>query len=510
MNINTEHRLSGWRYRVFDSLSFPTVVLDTDRNIVSANLRFQSEFGVTESELAGRKCYECFEDQSRPCFTSNCPVQKVITEKTGASILRKVRMKTGDVYWEERVFSPILNDNNEVTHIIESIRDVSRIKFLEKQLYNITDLMQRVIQSSVSAIVVATRSGQILIMNGAAESLFGYSMESLNNVMKTRGVEALYPPGVARELMQKLRSSDYGGKGKLSSTQVDIINARGQAIPVRMTAAIIYDDGREVSTMGIYNDLRERLEAERKLNEIQKRVIQSEKMASLGQLAAGVAHEINNPLTGIFLYANMLRERLAADDANREDLEFIIEDAERCKEIVKNLLVYSRQTSPRQEVLQINDLVEQSLSLIRDQEIFLNIVIVRELASENMHLRGDKNQLCQVLINLILNAVDAMERKGTLTLKTYRDGFRKKVYLEVRDTGCGIPEAHVSKVFDPFFSTKEQGKGTGLGLSTVYGIVQENGGSVAIKQTGPQGTTFIVEFPLISSECSEAAPGSIG
>jgi signal transduction histidine kinase len=296
--------------------------------------------------------------------------------------------------------------------------------------------------------------------------------------------------------MKKLRSPSYGGKGKLSSTEVNIINASGEEVPVRMTAAIIYEDGLEVGSMGVYNDLRERLEVEKKLKDVETRALHSEKMASIGQLAAGVAHEINNPLTGIMLYADMLLENMDDNDARKEDLEYILEDADRCKEIVKNLLVYSRQTNPKKEILMINDLVNQSLALIRDQEIFMNIEIKKELSQVMMMIQGDRNQIHQVIINLIINAVDAMDKKGSLTFRTYRNKEKRKVSLEIADTGCGIDKENISKVFDPFFTTKELGKGTGLGLSTTYGIIKEIGGQISVKDTGRNGTTFLIEFPL--------------
>jgi two-component system, NtrC family, sensor kinase len=255
-----------------------------------------------------------------------------------------------------------------------------------------------------------------------------------------------------------------------------------------------------VATMGIYNDLRERLAVERKLKDAQNRLVHSEKMASLGQLAAGVAHELNNPLTGILLYLNIVLERLDQASDYREDLECVLEDANRCKSIIKNLLAYSRQAAPEMEIFQLNSLVEQGLGLIRDQKLFINTAVKMDLSEDMMLIHADMNQLSQVIINLVMNAIDAMERRGTLTFRTYRDRGAKRAYVEISDTGSGIPEQNISKVFDPFFTTKGTGKGTGLGLSTAYGIVKENGGEISIKKTGPEGTTFLIELPLFIPE----------
>ncbi len=505
-DINKE---PDWRFRVFDSLSFPTLILNTNKEIISANKKFLEYFKVSCGDIIGYRCSDYFMEANFPCTPEECPIQKVMETKSGYSIFNEVKEK-GKRVWEERVFSPILNDDGDVAYIIESVRDATRIKILEKRLTGMMDLMHSVIQSSVSAIVAASKDGKILLMNRAAQDLFGYTVEEITSAVKGKGAVNLYPPGVAKDIMKKLRSDSYGGKGKLSSTELSIINSSGEEIPVRMTAAIIYEDGREVGSMGVYDDLREKLEVEKKLKEVELRALHSEKMASLGQLAAGVAHEINNPLTGILLYANMLIESMDDGDERKQDLEYILEDANRCREIVKNLLAYSRQTNPKKEVFQINDLLNKSLALIRDQNIFMNIDIKKHLSCEMMMVRGDRNQLHQVIINLVMNAADAMNKKGVLTLRTYRNKKAQKVYLEVSDTGCGISSENISKIFDPFFTTKELGKGTGLGLSTAYGIIKENGGHISVKETGKKGTTFLVELPLYIPGKSDGIPDKIG
>jgi signal transduction histidine kinase len=213
-------------------------------------------------------------------------------------------------------------------------------------------------------------------------------------------------------------------------------------------------------------------------------------------LAAGVAHEINNPLTGILLYANLAMERIEQADPLQKYLKTVLGDAERCKEIVKQLLAYSRQQSPVKEIFEVDSLIAESLNLIRDQQRLLNVKIEKDMSDDTLMIRADKNQLTQVIINLVMNAVDAMERKGTLTFRTFLNKSKRRVCIEVSDTGCGIPEENLSKVFDPFFTTKGQEKGTGLGLSTSYGIVQENDGHISIKETGSAGTTFLIELPL--------------
>ena len=487
-----------WRLRVFDSMSFPTIIFKPDKTIVAVNKRYLEKLGIEESSIIGKSCkgvnLEHYTEKKFPCQSNgDCPLIETVKTRTGRSVLLKFTDHSGQVGWEERVFSPILGENGEVDYIIESIRDVSRVKNLEKMYSGIRELIDRVVQTSVSAIIAADRRGRIIMMNKAAEALFGYSAFYTDNI----NIEKFYPPGVARNIMAKLRDEKIGGRGKLPITRVNILHKNGTEIPVEMTGVIIYEDGMETASAGIFNDLRDRLEVERQLKDAHVQLIQSEKLSSLGRLAAGVAHEINNPLTSILLYANLMREKLEPDNPLAKNLTYILEDTERCKGIVKNLLAYSRQTDTSRNYFKLDDVINDSLRLIRDQKLFLHIKVVEEKWPQPLLVFADKNQLCQVLINLIINAIDAMEGKGELTLRTYEERVSGKALLEVRDTGSGIPPENISKIFDPFFSTKELGKGTGLGLSMAYGIMEENNGRIFVKETGPQGTSFILELPAV-------------
>lgn len=488
-----------WRVRVFDSLSYPTRILRPDGTIVAANDIFLETINDPTKSIIGQTCSDAnrkhFPNQMFPCDNPDkCPLCKVIKYKIGQSVLMHTVDPDGENLWEDRVFSPILGDDGEVKYVIESIRDVTRVKMLEKLYTDMRELIDKVVQSSVSGIIAANRRGDIILANKAAEELFGYSAEEVRNVH----IESFYPPGVARDIMKMLRDGKHGDAGKLPITRLDIVNKTGEKIPVEMTAAIIYEDGEEEATAGIFNDLREKLSVEQKLREAETKIGQTEKMASLGRLAAGVAHEINNPLTSILLYGGMMREKLEPAHPLSQNLDYVLEDAERCREIVKNLLAYSRQSSSSKEVFPLNSLVEDSLNLLHDQRLFMNIEIVKDLAEHEVLIRADKNQICQVVINLVMNAVDAMEEKGRITLSTYWQQESGKSYLEITDTGCGIPAENVSRVFDPFFTTKELGKGTGLGLSMAYGIMEENQGRIYVKKTSAEGTSIVLELPIVT------------
>ncbi|HKL00808.1 MAG TPA: ATP-binding protein [Desulfotignum sp.] len=478
-----------WRIRLFDSLSYPSVMISLDKTVVGANKKFYEVYGLSAEDLLGKKCFHSFLYKDTPCNSDACPISRVIKNREVHTYTLKHQYK-----WEERVFSPIFDDTGNVAFVLSSIRDITRTKSLENQLIGVKEFMTRVVYASASAIVAADRSGKIELMNSVAKELFGAFNGGEGTITHT---EQLYPPGKAKEIMRMLRDEKIGGRGKLIIPRTTIVNAKGEEIEVEMSAAIIYDEhGNESATMAIYNDLKDKIRVEKELKMTQKQLAQSEKMASLGQLAAGVAHEVNNPLTGVLFYASLLLERPDLDADAKEDLNYIVEDANRCKNIVKSLLVYSRSTDSNKRIVQINEIVEQSLKLIRDQKKFRNIQIRRYLPEEMMLINADTSKLNQVIINLVMNAADAMHGSGKISLHTYKDKPHKKVFLEIKDTGEGILRENLSKIFDPFFTTKEVGKSTGLGLSIVYGIIEEHGGRISVKKTGAKGTTFIIEFPL--------------
>jgi two-component system NtrC family sensor kinase len=484
---------NAWKSRLFDCLSLPTLILKPDRIVVDVNTNFLEKFKSKKEEVVGRTCHDFFYHSEEPCPLKTCPLAQVLADRQGHSVLEYVTTNAGMEYWDNRVFSPILDEAGEVLYVVESIHDVTQIKMLERELSGAKDFTQKLIQSSTTAVIAADRRGRILTMNPAAEELTGYSLREAQERITTKD---LYPPRQAREIMKILRDESMGGKGKLHLSRFTIINARGEEIPVELTAAIIYEGDQEVATVGLFNDLREKLKQEQAMREMLKRIARAEKMASLGQLAAGVAHEINNPLTGIIFYADLIMKTLEEDDPRRQSLTCVYKDAKRCGKIIKNLLAYSRQETPGKEILHINTLIEYSLDLIRDPKFFMGIQIRNELSEDIMLIEGDRDQLGQVIVNLILNAVDAMDHEGTMTLRTYLDKPAEKACIEVSDTGRGIPEIDLPRIFDPFFTTKAPGKGTGLGLSTAYGIIKENKGRIWVKETSQRGTTFVVELPL--------------
>jgi PAS domain S-box-containing protein len=371
--------------------------------------------------------------------------------------------------------------------------DLPILEGLEEKLHRSGAFLRSLILSSVDGVIAADKTGKILIFNDAAVEICGHGVDEALNRLDIRDI---YPGDGAREVMRKLRSEEYGGRGKLKGYRVDLLRKDGELIPISLNAAIVYEGDREVATIGFFNDLRETLRMKEALEKTQIQLLQSEKMASLGKLAAGVAHQLNNPLGGITLFTKLVLEEYELEEGAQEDLQRILKDAQRCRDTVKELLEFARQTRQEMRPHDINQAISRTLFLLENQAIFQNIDIEKNLAPDLPLVPADIQQLNHMFMNIILNAVEAMEGKGKLTLKTTLSSNRERLLIEISDTGPGIPEDILPQIFEPFFTTKEDGKGTGLGLSLVYSIVENQGGSVTARSQPGEGTTFLIELPL--------------
>jgi PAS domain S-box-containing protein len=372
--------------------------------------------------------------------------------------------------------------------------DITARKKLEGELRRRNAFFHNLIDSSVDGIIAADMQGRLILFNQGAQALLGYSEEE---AFASLHVTGLYQEGLAYEIIKRMRSDDYGGRGRLLRHELTVRNKDGQPIPVSFSGGIIYDRQQEIATFGIFTDLRAIQKIEEDLEQTHNMLMQSEKMAGLGRLAAGVAHEINNPMSGIMLYANLVREALGDDHPCNEDLGVIIHEAERCKVIVADLLEFSHQTTYDMNLIDLNAIVRKTVGVLKNQPLFHNIDVQLALDEELLPIYGNSIRLNQVLMNIVVNAAQAMEGNGTIRIASRTRAGGDIVEVLISDSGPGIGEDRVEKIFDPFYTTKDPGEGTGLGLSVSYAIVKEHKGTIRVTSPPGEGATFSLRFPAV-------------
>lgn len=234
--------------------------------------------------------------------------------------------------------------------------------------------------------------------------------------------------------------------------------------------------------------------------------LQTEKLSALGRLAAGIAHEINNPLAGILLFSSNMLKKVPKEGPLKEGLELIMQETIRCKRIIQELLEFSRESEPNVVLANINDTIEQAFHILENEFRLRHIQVEKHLSGALPDILMDKNQIEQVLVNLLLNAIQAIEDRGTITIMSDKVPQENRIKVAITDTGCGIPSENLTKIFEPFFSTKS--KGTGLGLAVSYGIVQKHKGRIyAAGGPGGKGTVFTLEVPISSDSSAGKTAG---
>lgn len=472
--------------RALDAFKRKIIVISPEFKILAAS---GQQIGSRKTDLVGNLCHQALYDRPSPC--ENCPALEVI--RTQNPVLQNQQNSFPDQEGLSCLYSYPIFSGKTIDALVMLDFELPSRAGLEPKLERSNAMLRNLILSAVDGVIATDMTGKVRIFNEAAAEISGYSVEEALDKLDIRDV---YVGDGARQVMRKLRSNNYGGRGKLKSYQVDVLRKDGEIIPISINASIVYDGDREVASIGFFHDLREELRMKKELEEAQAQLLQSEKMASLGKLSAGVAHQLNNPLAGIILFARIIMEEYDLDEKIQEDLGRILTDAERCRDVVKELLEFSRQTSHLMQPHDVNKAISRILFLLENQTLFHNIEIEKELDPSLPLVRANMQQLNHVFMNIILNAAEAMEGKGKLILKSYQMPAKDQVRIEIADTGPGIPEEIQNRIFDPFFTTKEEGQGTGLGLSMVYGIVENHGGKITVRSKPGEGATFIIELPI--------------
>jgi histidine kinase len=467
----------------------PCYITVQDKNL--RLIRYNREFADKFSPETGDYCYQAYKGRSERCKV--CPVLKTFedgkphsSEETGVS-------KDGtNTYWVVRS-APIKNAKGEIVAAMEMSLDVTQVRFLEEEVEKSENKYQTIFNTIPNPVFVLDRKTlDILDCNESATVVYGFNREE---VLMTSFLD-LFEETHRKEYASEIKSSNIVNKAKH-------LRRDGQIIYVNIRISSSEYAGQEVLLVTT-SDITERLMAEQQL-------IQASKMATLGEMATGVAHELNQPLSVIKTASSFIIKKVRKNEAIQDDIlktlaEEIDSHVDRASKIITHMREFGRKSDVERKKVRINETLEKALEIFNQQLKLREIKVVKEFEKDLPPILADSNRLEQVFINLLINARDALEEKSD---KADNKGQSKKIFLktgfknglviiEVKDTGVGIPKSILDKIFEPFFTTKKVGKGTGLGLSISYGIVQDYGGHIHAESQEGVGSNFVVHFPVPS------------
>ncbi len=373
---------------------------------------------------------------------------------------------------------------------IKKAKTRQQLELKNKELKMMMDYLQNILDNSADMIITTDTENNVVEFNKGAEDILGYSQrETVGKPL----CEFFVNPEHCAFLLEKVNQ-----EGKISNHETQFITKQKKTIDISLTLSQLKDSaGSTMGTVGISKDISE-------FKRTQAQLIQAGKLAGIGQLAAGIAHEINNPLTGVLGYAKRLMKKAEDEELTKikafepfpKEIKLIADSAMRCKKIIDGLLKFSRTSDMASAGVNMNEVIEESLVLFGNQLSSQNIELVKILDSHISTICANHTQMQQVCTDIIINALQAMPGGGKLTIAT-RPKNSTALEIEFTDTGEGIPRENLTKIFEPFFTTREPGKGTGLGLYMIYRILQEHHGRIEVKSEVGKGATFIITLPCV-------------
>ncbi len=413
------------------------------------------------------------------------------------SIMFRIMRKDGKMSWMEHVCQPVTDNQGAFLGVRASNRDITIRKQAEEKLRNTLSLLSATLESTADGIIVVDREGKITSFNQKFLQMWHIPESVIASKDDRKVIDfvlgQLKDPETFLTKVLELYASD-------ETESFDMVEFKDERIFERFSQPQKLGNS-VVGRVWSFRDITKRKQAEDALRESEQLLLQAHKMEAIGRLAAGVAHEINNPLAVINENAGLMKDLLELSEnieQNKEKflgtLDVIFESINRCRTITHRLLGFARRTDISYAVIDVNDAVREVIGFLEKEILYRNIHLKLNLKEDLPSVVSDKGQLKQVLLNIINNAVDAVEKGGLIEIFTdIKD--ENAIRVSVRDNGHGIPEDIIKHIFEPFFTTKEKGKGTGLGLSISYGIMQKMGGTILVESKDGNGTTFIVEIP---------------
>ncbi|MFC1848277.1 PAS domain S-box protein [Chloroflexota bacterium] len=426
-----------------------------------------------------------------------------LMSKPGSTARAEVRAKHKDESWHTfEVVGRNLLDDPAVGGIVANFRDITERKQAEEALQESESHYRLLAENITDIIATLNLNLQLTYMSPSVTHKLGFTVdEAISRTLE----EALTPASqeyVVKTFTDEMAAEGTGLMDPTRSLTVELeLNCKdGSTMWSEVEATFLRDhEGQPVGILAVARDISERKRAEEERNRLEQQLQLAGRLAAVGELAAGVAHELNNPLAAVQAFAQLLNDNDDLDKTVKGDIETIYREAQRATRITTNLLRFARRHKPEKQFISVNDIIEKSLELHEYRMKSNNIDLVLELDPDIPMTMADSDQIHQVFVNIITNAEQAMtdaHGKGNFLVKTQRTN--QMIRTTFTDDGPGIQNTNLRNIFDPFFTTKEVGKGTGLGLSICFGIVQEHGGQIYAKNNPDKGATFVVEIPVIS------------
>jgi len=470
------------------------LTIDCNRRIVRWNRGMEIMVGHSSDAMQGGS----YETLRAPESRAGDLVGRCFAGETLSSVEDVLVCKDGRRLHVAQTLSPIRGSAGAVEGISLIVRDVTERKSLEESLRamhrHIREAEEKflgMIERANDAIFILDAStGEVIGANARAEAMTAMNRADIIG----RRVTDLHAADEHRTVRRYFESSMNGG-GEPVALEAHLVREGGAPVCVAVISRIL-NYGSRNAVEWLCRDITDRRQAEKQNESLQQQLLQSEKVSAIGQLVGGVANELNNPLTGVIGYAELLATQ-TSDEKIKRGLERVHSEARRCHRIVQNLLTFARRHKPEKVLLNINDVLESTLELCAYQLHVDSIRVQRELQADLPRTMADFHQMQQVFMNVIINAHQAIQetnRKGLIKVRSsFSDG---KVRVEIVDNGPGIQPQNLQMIFDPFFSTRPPGQGAGLGLSICYGILQEHDGRIWADGAGRQETRIVVELPV--------------
>jgi PAS domain S-box-containing protein len=491
------------RYRtVLEDMEEAYYELDVAGNYTFFNNALCNQLGYSREELIGMnyKTYTLPEDIERVFEAFNH------VYRTGEPLdtfpMERIKKDGTRIFAETSCF-PLRDERGDITGFRGVVRDITKRKQMEEALRRSEERYRTVLEDMEESYYELDLAGNYTFFNDALCRMLGYSKKDLMGLNYKAYTIAEDLDRVFKTFNRLYRTGE-----PLTAFPMERIRKDGQHIFTETSGFRLLDEkGETIGFRGVIRDITKQKNAEEERKQLEQKAQLSSRLASVGELASGVAHEINNPLTGVIGYAHLLLARKDISRDVRRDLEIINEGSQRVAGIVKKLLAFARQTKPEQRYVNINELIRNTLDLRAYELAASNIKVTLQLVRDMPMTIADPGQLQQVFLNLIINAETEMKIArdgGRLTIKT--DRINNTIRITFKDTGPGIAKENLETIFDPFFTTREVGQGTGLGLSVCHGIVTEHNGKIWAESEPGKGATFIVELPLATEEEEHEPP----